>query len=261
MTMNVEQLARSLAEAWQSGGTVPLPAAGQGPATRAQAYAVQDRMAELIGGRIAGWKVGATVRAVQVFEGHDGPVPGRIFADRCFDSPARIPAGLVNGAKIECEFAFRLTKALPSASGPVKAEELADRVTFHPAIEVAGTRYAPGTGNRASTTFDGIADNGGGGAAVLGPAVEAWRGLPFETMEIDARIDDSPPIQIYTGAYRRDPLVITAETFTELRARGIALETGLVVLTGSLSLPTPIRKGQTAVAKFAGLPALTLSLT
>ena len=35
----------------------------------------------MIGGDVAGWKVGATVRAVQVFEGHDGPLPGRIFAD------------------------------------------------------------------------------------------------------------------------------------------------------------------------------------
>ena len=68
-----EQLARDLAEAWRNGGTIPLPRAGQGPATRADAYAIQDRMAELIGGKVAGWKVGATVRAVQVFEGHDGP--------------------------------------------------------------------------------------------------------------------------------------------------------------------------------------------
>jgi 2-keto-4-pentenoate hydratase len=34
----------------------------------------------------------------------------------------------------------------------------------------------------ADRCFDGIADNGSGAAAVLGPAVEDWRGLPFETM-------------------------------------------------------------------------------
>ena len=84
-------------------------------------------------------------------------------------------------------------------------DEIADALTFHPAFELAGSRYAPGTGNRAATTFDGIADNGSGGAAVLGAAVANWQTLPFDTMEIDARIDDSPPIQIYTGAYRRDP--------------------------------------------------------
>jgi 2-keto-4-pentenoate hydratase len=256
-----EQLARALAQAWRSGGTIPLPPAGEGPATRADAYAIQDRMAELIGGEVAGWKVGATVRAVQVFEGHDGPLPGRIFADRLFDSPARIPARLFRGVKVECEFAFRLTRELPQGDGQVTRDQIAEAITFHPAFELAGSRYAPGTGNRAATTFDGVADNGSGGAAVLGPAVADWQKLPFETMEIDARIDDSPPIQIYTGAYRRDPAVITAETFSDLRARGVSLPVGTCVLTGSLSLPTPVRQGQTVTATFSGLPALTMTLT
>jgi 2-keto-4-pentenoate hydratase len=260
MEQGLERLARDLADAWRSGGTVPLPPTGQGPATRAEAYAIQDRMAELIGSEAAGWKVGATVRAVQLFEGHDGPLPGRIFADRCFDSPARVSASLFSGVKVECEFAFRLTRDLPKGTMPVSRAEIADALTFHPAFELAGSRFAPGTGNRAATTFDGIADNGSGGAAVLGAAIAGWQKLPFETMEIDARIDDSPPIQIYTGAYRRDPVAIVAETFSDLRARGIALPRGACVLTGSLSLPTPVRKGQTVTAKFADLPTLSLTM-
>lgn len=261
MTGKFEQLARDLAEAWRSGGTIPLPPAGQGPASRAEAYAIQDRMAELIGRQVAGWKVGATVRAVQVFEGHDGPLPGRIFADRLFESGAKIPARLFKGVKVECEFAFRLTRELPGGNAPVTRGEIAGSLTFHPAFELAGSRFAPGTGNRAATTFDGVADNGFGGAAVLGAAIDDWQNLPFETMEIDARIEDSPPIQIYTGAYRRDPAVITAETFSDLRARGVPLPVGTVVLTGSLSLPTPVRQGQTVTAKFAGLPSLSCTLT
>ena len=252
-----EQLAQDLAEAWRGGGTIPLPS--EAPASRADAYQIQDRMAELIGGTVTGWKVGATVRAVQVFEGHDGPLPGRIFADRVFDSGAKIPANLFEGVKVECEFAFRLTRDW-------KGARLVDRdaiaaLSFHPAFELAASRYAPGTGNRAATTFDGIADNGSGGAAVLGPAVANWQSLPFDTMGIDARIDDSPPIQIYTGAYRRDPVAIVAETFADLHARGIGLPAGTCVLTGSLSLPTPVRKGQTVTATFAGLPAISFTLT
>jgi 2-keto-4-pentenoate hydratase len=260
MALGFEQLARDLADAWRSGGTIPLPPAGQGPTTRAEAYDIQDRMAELIGGAVAGWKVGATVRAVQLFEGHDGPLPGRIFADRCYDSPARVPAGLFSGVKVECEFAFRLTRDLPKGTTPIGRAEIANALTFHPAFELAGSRFAPGTGNRAATTFDGIADNGSGGAAVLGAAVAGWQKLAFETMEINARIDDSPPIQIYTGAYRRDPVVIVAETLSDLRARGVALPRGTCVLTGSLSLPTPVRKLQTVTAKFADLPALSLTM-
>lgn len=259
MAQQHEQLAQDLAEAWRSGGTIPLPP--KGPASRADAYAIQDRMAELIGGTVAGWKVGATVHAVQVFEGHDGPLPGRVFADRLYDSGTKIPAKLFRGVKVECEFAFRLTRDLPKGKGPVTRDEIAGSLTFHPAFELAGSRYAPGTGNRASTTFDGIADNGSGGAAVLGPAVANWQALPFDTMEIDERIDDSPPIQIYTGAYRRDPATIVAETFSDLRARGIELPAGTCVLTGSLSLPTPVRQGQTVTATFAGLPPISFTLT
>ena len=260
MARKFETLARDLAEAWRTGSTVPLPAAGLGPTTRAEAYDIQDRMAELIGGQVVGWKVGATVRAVQIFEGHDAPLPGRIFADRLFESPARISANLFKGVKVECEFAFRLTRDLPKGTAPVSRDELAGGLTFHPAFELAGSRYAPGTGNRAATTFDGIADNGSGGAAVLGPAVGNWQALSFDTMEIDARIDDSPPIQIYTGAYRRDPVAIVAETFSDLRARGVDLPAGTCVLTGSLSLPTPVRKGQAVTAKFSDLPALTFTM-
>lgn len=261
MTDRIERLAAALAKAWRTGGAIPLPAAVDAPESRAEAYAVQDRMAELIGGRVAGWKVGATVRAVQVFEGHDGPLPGRIFAEHLHISPAKIPARSFHGIKIECEFAFRLRSDLADTGKPFTAEGIAGALVFHPAIELSGTRYAPGTGNRAGRTFDGIADNGSGGAAVLGTAVADWRQLSFETMEIDARIDDSPPIQAYSGAYRRPPLDIMVETLNDLRGRGVLLKAGDCVLTGSLTLPTALRAGQTLVARFAGRHDVRLTLT
>lgn len=257
MTMRpvLETLAAALAAAWREGGTVPLPPEADAPATRAEAYAVQDRMATLIGGRVAGWKVGATVKAVQMFEGHDGPLPGRVFADRVFTSPARLPGALLRGLKCECEFAFATTAPLPDRGGVFHAEDIAPFLVFHPAVELAATRYAPGTGGRGTTTYDGIADNGTAGAVLLGPAVRDWKGLAFETMPIDARIDGSPPIQAYGGPYRRDPVVIMAETATDLLARGVRLEPGQFVLTGSATLPTPLRRGQRLVTRFGDLPA------
>lgn len=256
-----EGLARRLAKAWVSRGTIPLPVLEDAPTSRAEAYEIQDKMAEFIGGSVAGWKVGAAVKAVQFFEDHDGPLPGRVFTDRCFETDAELPAALVNGAKVECEFAFRLNEPLPEGTGPITTNELIDKVTFHPAIELAATRYAPGTGGRAVHTFDGIADNGTAGAAVLGKAIEAWRDLPFETMPIDARINDSPPIQAYCDVYRRDPVEIMAETISDIRARGIRFESGMFLLTGSLTLPTPIRKGQKLTVRFDDFPPLSLALS
>ena len=80
-----------------------------------------------------------------------------------------MPAALLPGLKVECELGFRLNRAISNADA-----DLADALSFHPAIELSASRYAPGTGNRAATTFDGIADNGTGGAAVFGAAVAAW---------------------------------------------------------------------------------------
>lgn len=260
MNESLENLAKNLAGAWLSGDPIPLPAAEDAPASRAEAYAIQDKMAEEIGASVTGWKVGASVKAVQFFEGHDGPLPGRVFEDRAYDGNAVAPAALYKGAKVESEFAFRLTDQLPQGTDTVTVADLQDRMAFHPAIELSAVRYAPGTGGRAANTFDGIADNGSGGAAVLGEAVDDWHDLPFETMAIDARIDDSPPIQAYSGIYRRNPAEIMAESLSDLRQRGVNFEPGMFLLTGSLTLPTPIRKEQKLTVKLGDLPQISLML-
>lgn len=259
LTETFSDLAERLAAAWVNGTTIPLPPADAAPRDRADAYAIQDHMAEIVGQPVAGWKVGASVPCVQLFEGHDGPLPGRVFANRCFERDATLPAALFHGAKIETEFAFRLTQSLPDRR--IETADLQDKLTFHPAIELSATRYAPGTGNRAATSFDGIADNATSGAVVLGDAVDNWHALDFESLRLDARIDDSPPIQAYSGAFRRDPIEIVAETISDLHERGIAFEPGMCLLTGSLTLPTPLRKGQTLVIQIADFPTVRLSLT
>ncbi|MCX7384212.1 MAG: hypothetical protein NT133_22955 [Alphaproteobacteria bacterium] len=43
MDARLESLANALATAWREGTTIPLPQAGAGVASRAEAYAVQDR--------------------------------------------------------------------------------------------------------------------------------------------------------------------------------------------------------------------------
>ena len=260
MSEKIERLAETLAEAWKTGRTVPLPSADAAPASRAEAYAIQDRMAELISGKVIGWKVGVAIMAVQILDGHDGPVQGRIFADRVFESPAEIPSGLVTGGKIEAEFAFRLTRDVTPADAPFTADGLAGSIVLHPALELAGSRNAPGTGNRGVRTIDAVADNGAAGAVVIGPAIENWRGLDFNAMPIALTIDDSPAVQPFSGAYRRDPVDVLAETLNDLAARGIGLKAGDIVLTGSLTLPTPLRAGQRVSAKFADLATLTLGM-
>ncbi len=255
MDERLERLAAQLAAAWREDRKIALPAGV--PTSRAEAFAMQDRMAALIGDATAGWKVGAAVRAVQELEGHDGPIVGRILASRLHQSPARLPAATYAGGKVECEMAFRLTADLPLADAPYTRDRVARILVFHPAIELTGSRYAPG--DRAPSTHAVIADNGNANGFVFGPPIADWQDLPFSTLAIDARLDGRP-IEVYTGIQRYDPVQAVADTATDLAARGIALKAGDYVSTGSSTVPTPIARGQTLIALFADLQRLEVTL-
>src|ERR1700682_4363963 len=260
MEQTHEHLARSLAEAWRGGRTIPLPAAEAAPRSRADAFAIQDRMAEIRGERVVGWKVGAAVRAVQILEGHDGPITGRLLAPRLYTSPAQVPAAMFDGYKIECEFAFRFGQDVPARTRPYTRAELEPQLVLHPGLEIAGTRYAIGAGSRKFTTYDAIADNGAGGAYVVADGIADWLGIDLATLAIDARIDGGPPIDTYKGEFRRDPVDILVETVNGLSERRIGLAAGEFLSTGSLTTPTPLRGGETYVARFGELQTLSVRM-
>ncbi len=259
MQPRFEELALSLAQAWRSCTTIALPPADAAPRSRADAFAIQDRMAEVLGDHCVGWKVGAAVRAVQILEGHDGPIVGRLFAPRLYASPAKIPA-MFAGYKIESEFAFRFAQDVPARARSWTREELVSRIALCPGLEVAGTRYAIPAGSRRFTTHDAIADNGTGGAYVVGEAIADWRGLDLAALPIEACIDAGELSHTYSGEYRRDPVDILVETVKGLSERGIGLAAGDLLSTGSLTLPTPLHAGQTYVARFGKLATLHVSV-
>ena len=255
-----ERLAQSLAEAWRTCGTIPLPPADAAPATREDAFAIQDRMAELVARPLRGLE-GRRRGACRADSGRarrpDRRAPARV-EDLC-------EPGAGSGG---CSTATRSNASSRSVSGSTfrrarsayTRSELVPLLAFHPGLELAGSRYATGTGGRKFTTRDAIADNGAGGGYVVAEGIDDWHGIDFERMPIDARIDDGKPIEVYTGELRRDPVDILVETVNGLVARGIGLAAGDLLSTGSLTVPTPLRRGQTYVARFGDLQTLAVSL-
>jgi len=255
-----EELAQELAKAWCAGGTLALPSAEAAPRSRVDAFAIQDRVAEILGDRCVGWKVGAAVPAVQVMEGHDGPITGRLFASRLYSSPARVRAAMFVGFKIESEIAFRFKQSVPARAHPYTRAELEAQLVFHPGLELAGSRYAPSPGGRKATTRDLIADNGVCGAYVVDDGVDDWRHIDFAALRIDARVDGGEPIHMFSGEYFRDPVDILVETVNGLSERGIGIAAGDLLTTGSLTRPTSVQAGQTYVARFGDFATLSLGL-
>ena len=258
MEQAFEALAQSLARAWNEGTAIALPEPACAPASRGEAFAVQDRMAAILDEPCIGWKVGAAVPAVQAMEGHDGPIHGRLLANRLHTSPAQLPWKPFEGYKVECEFAFRFTARIAARAQPYVSDELKPWLVLHPGLEVAGHRYVLNGPGRKATTYDLIADNGACGAYIEGPAIEHWQTLDLAQVPLEARVDDGEPIQVFKGEFYRDPLDILVETVNDLGRRGIDLHPGDLLTTGSLTLPTMMQRGQTFTARFGELATLEL---
>ncbi len=221
---------------------------------RAEAYAVQDLMARIIGEPVTGWKLGATSPAMRRLAGHDGPVIGRVFESVTFASPARLPAARFPDARIECEFAFRLRERIAPGAGPFTADALAERVDLHPALEIIGNRY-PREGFRPGTV-DEIADNGAGIGFVFGPALVGWRDVDLQSLVIENVVDGRPAAENFLGEERCVPLEALGEALATIGARGIALEAGQYVSTGAATVPQPVRAGSVVTARFGDLATI-----
>ena len=255
-----EDLAQSLAKAWSTSGSIQLPEDDAAPHSRSEAFALQQRMLELIGDRCVGWKVGAAVPAVQIMEGHDGPVIGCLLARRLFTSPAQLPAASARGCKIESEIAFSFTQQIPARAQPYTRAEVVPKLVLHAGLEITGSRYLTSPTNRRVTTYDVIADNGACGAYVVSAGVHDWQGIDLATLPIDARVDGGEPIRQFSGELYRDPVDILVEVVNGLSERGISLAAGDLLTTGSLTLPTPLQAGQTYAARFGDLVTLSVCL-
>ncbi|HXX83101.1 MAG TPA: hypothetical protein VEN29_03880 [Casimicrobiaceae bacterium] len=140
------------------------------------------------------------------------------------------------------------------------SQELEPNLIFHPGLEIAGHRYPPHVGGRKATTHDLIADNGACGAYVEAEGIEDWHHIDFTKVVIDARVDGGEPIRQFSGQFFRDPIDVLVETVNGLSARGIGLNAGDLLTTGSLTLPTPLHAGQTYVAHFGSLATVEVSL-
>ncbi|MBV8524194.1 MAG: hypothetical protein JOY71_19060 [Acetobacteraceae bacterium] len=110
------------------------------PHTLEDGAAVQVALAELRADTIAGFKIGATTKAMQTYLGLPGPAAGYIAAGGVRPGGARLGYAEFYNPGIECELAVRLGRDLPA--GPrtrAEAEEAVEELLA--AIEIVENRY------------------------------------------------------------------------------------------------------------------------
>jgi 2-keto-4-pentenoate hydratase len=229
------------------------------PADRAEAYQVQACIEDTSTEPPVGWKIAATSKAGQAHIGVDGPMAGRLLAER------RIPDGgsLVLGSNLmkvaEMEFAFRFGEDLRPHDAPyTQAEVLAAVSALHPAIELPDSRY-----HHFQTVGDLqlIADNACAHYFVLGSAApESWRGLDLAAYTVRG-LKNGAVADTGVGAnVLGDPRIALTWLVNELSRFGMALKKDQVVITGTCVKPMPIAVGDRVAGDFGALGGISVAI-
>lgn len=239
----------------------PMPDAFR-PGTEAQAYAMQGAFQELLAadgvGAIAGYKIGLTSAVMQRMANFDHPIAGAIFATRIHRSPATLKAADFVRLGIECEVAVRLGADLPAAGAPYDRAAVAGAVAaIAPAFELIEDRAVD------YATVDilaCVAENSWNAGIVLGAEIEDWSALDLVAARAALTINDAAMGEGRGGDVLGHPFEPLAWLANALAKRGLGLERGMVVLTGSIVTTKFLVPGDRARMTVEGLGEAELAV-
>ncbi len=222
------------------------------PATRAEGYRVQAFIEAHTAQPLFGWKIAATSEAGQKHINVDGPLAGRLLAERVIADGGVCPLGNNLMRVAEMEFAFRMAADLPPRAAPYEQDEVMGCVdTLHPAIELPDSRFHDFTKVGLAQL---VADNACAHRFVLGPAApEGWRAVDLAAHPVRAFVNEGIAGEGSGSVVLGDPRIALTWLVNELSRHGMTLKTGAVVTTGTCVKPVEIRAGDRVQGDFGVL--------
>lgn len=245
---------------WRAGTKCETMPESLRPADRREAYAMQALLERSSSAPLFGWKIAATSKAGQAHIGVDGPLAGRILAERVL--PDGATTSLTGNAMrvAEVEFAFRMGRDLAPRGFAYGQDEVLDAVaSLHPAIEVPDSRFVDFV---AAGRVQLVADNACAHEFVLGTSTgAAWRGLDLAAYKPVARMPGRPDQAGLGANVLGDPRLALTWLVNELSELGVTLKAGEVVTTGTCVAPIAIAPGDAIEADFGVLGRVGVSFS
>jgi len=230
------------------------------PASRAEGYRVQAFIEEHTAQPLFGWKIAATSEAGQKHINVDGPLAGRLLAERVIEDGGVCPLGNNLMRVAEMEFAFRMARDLPPRAAPYSQDEvMACVASLHPAIELPDSRYHDFTLVGLAQL---VADNACAHRFVLGPATDAaWRGIDLAAHPVRALVGGVLAGEGSGANVLGDPRLALTWLANELSRHGLTLKAGEAVTTGTCVKPVVIAAGDRVAGDFGPLGRVAVAIT
>jgi len=231
-------------------------------ADTAIAYAVQDRLVELLKedglGRPVGYKVGLTSEAMQAFCGIQEPIIGHILESRVHKSSIEVPASDFVRLGVECELALLIEKSVPVLDENADPAQLLDYIkSVHASFELIEDRNADYGQVDAGSI---IAENSWNAGIVVGNG-----SIPSELPRLDQlsgklSVSGDHSENGMSSDVMGGPLNVLNWLARFLEGRGRVIQSGQWIMTGAI-IPTIFPNvGETLCFEIEGLEPVSLTV-
>ena len=216
-----------------------------------QRLQIEDKLRD--GREVRGYKAGLSSKAMQKMMGVDEPDYGHLLSDMFVFENESVSTTTLCQPRVEFEVAFVLSDSLPT-HGCTVADVLRSTAFVCPSIEIIDSRIEGWN----ITLCDTIADNASSARVVLGgrlmPPADIDLRLIGVVVSRNGEIIDTGA----SGAVLGNPATAVAWLANKLGTFGVRLEAGQVIMPGSCTRAHDVAPGDSIIAEFAHLGAVSV---
>jgi len=222
--------ARLLAQVWRGSKQIAELPQDVRPANIDQGYDVQDRLIDLLGVPVVGWKLGVGSARLRQQSGVGRSTMGRVLKTRLHEPGAAVQLSFAAPVTIEFEIAFVLGEDIDHRFSRDARSAIAEtRVTF----ELVMARFV----DRRSVGWPSFAaDDSGFEALIVGECLDE-RQIPELLSSLVVSVDGEARAHAATGDDATNPSGALADLVAIARERKMILPKGSIISTGSASTP------------------------
>lgn len=219
-------------------------------------YIIQQTVTQLrrqAGENVVGYKIGLTSPASQELFSASQPIAGSLWERSVFEETDRISLAGMHAPLVEVEVAFIMRTAL-EGPGITAREALAATETISLALEIVDSRWSgdqPGLGQI-------VADNANAAAIVMGPRISNTD-LDVSTIQVNVQIEQQTLSGKATNVMG-NPLHAVSWLVDQLSTQNKRIEAGQTILSGTMTVPTPVHPGDRIRVDIRGLATMAVTI-